>query len=140
MATKLVMRVAPGGLRCANEAEAEKLEGLHGREVMVTISQPRNIRFHKKFFAMLHAALQMADLEVSAEQWRAMVTAGAGWCDFVPGRDGLIAVPRSIAFGSMDETEFAKLYEDCIRFICANYLPDTTPEALADAAEFVGFL
>jgi len=140
VATEIICRVVPGGLRAANEVEAEKLETLRGRNVLVKISQPRNLGFHKLFFAMLGVALGMADIEVNAEQWRAIVTVGAGWCTFVPGREGLIAVPKSISFGAMDETEFRRLYEAAIGFICVNYLHGTAPQELDDQAQFLAFL
>lgn len=130
----------PGGVRAANEAEAAKLEALKGREVICSIRQPRNLKFHRRFFAMLHAGLEMADTELGMEQWRALVTVGAGWCDFIEGKTGTIAIPRSISFARMDETEFTRLYDDCIRFICANYLNGTTPDELREAAAFLEFM
>jgi len=140
VATEIICRVVPGGLRAANEVEAEKLETLRGRDVLVKISQPRNLGFHKLFFAMLKISLDMADIEINAEQWRAIVTVGAGWCTFVPGRQGLIAVPKSISFGAMDETEFHRLYEAAIGFICANYVFAATPRDLDAQARFLAFL
>ena len=108
--------------------------------MLAKISQPRNLQFHKLFFAMLSVALDMADVQATPEQWRAMVTCGAGWCDFVAGKDGLIAVPKSISFGALDETEFRRLYDDVIKFICANYLHGTTPQELDSQAQFMAFL
>jgi len=125
MPTDVICRVAPGGLMAVNAGEAEKLAELVGREVMAKISQPRNIAFHRKFFALLAAARMMADTEYNAEQFRAYVTAGAGYCDFITDDEGgTVAIPKSISFGSMDETEFERLYQDTLTFICKTWVLD----------------
>jgi hypothetical protein len=136
MAIKVVMRVQPGGLMAVNAAEASKLDDMLGREVQATISQPRNLKFHRKFFAMLHTAQHMADVNLNAEQWRKLVLTGAGYCTFHEIGSRMIAIPKSISFGSMDETEFAKLYSDCLDFICANYV-DERPESLDAMLSFM---
>lgn len=125
MPTDVICRVAPGGLMAVNAGEAEKLAELVGREVMAKISQPRNIAFHRKFFALLAAARMMADTEYNAEQFRAYVTVGCGYCDFIKHPEGrTVAIPKSISFGSMDETEFERLYQDALTFICKTWVLD----------------
>jgi hypothetical protein len=136
MATKVVMRVVPGGLMAVNRAEESKFDDLIGREVQASISQPRNLKFHRKFFAMLHLAREMADLDVNAEQFRHLVLVGAGYCTFHEIGGRVIAIPKSMSFGSMDETEFSKLYSDCLDFICANYV-DETPGRLDAMLHFM---
>jgi len=93
--------------------------------MMVTIKQPRNIRFHRKFFALLSVARDMADTEYNAEQFRAYVTAGAGYCEFITDKEGgVVAVPKSISFASMDDDEFERLYSDVLTFICQTWVLD----------------
>lgn len=121
MATDVLVKIMPGGLRCVNEAESSKLHGLYGREVSARISQPRNLKFHKKYFQLLHVARDMADQDYTTEQFRALCIAGAGYCDFIQGRDGMIAVPRSMSFGAMDEITFNRLYQDTLTFICQRW-------------------
>lgn len=126
MAVKIVCKVVPGGLMCANNTEADKLEDLKGQEVMATITRPRNLPFHRKFFALLGVARDMARTEANPEQFRHMVLAGAGWCDFVQTKSGkLVAVPKSISFAAMDDVEFQKLYSDCMDFICKEWVMDS---------------
>lgn len=122
--TEVLVQVVPGGLRAVNALEADKLDGLLGREVMASIRQPRNIRFHRKFFALLGTARSMIDEEYTLEQFRALCIAGAGYCDFVQGASGLVAVPRSMSFAAMDETEFDRLYQDVLTFICQKWVLD----------------
>ena len=93
--------------------------------MMVKISQPRNLAFHKKFMALLGVALGMVDTEKNPEQFRATVTCGAGWCDFTTNNEGtLIAVPKSISFAAMDDTEFERLYQAALTYICREFVVD----------------
>ena len=55
-----MVRIVPGGMMASNAIEAEKLEQFRGREMMVKISQPRNLAFHRKFFSLLGTARSMA--------------------------------------------------------------------------------
>ena len=137
MAIEVVCKVMPGGLRVVNSAEATKLEHLIGKEVSARIHIPRNLKFTRKFFAMLKSALDMSDVQMNDEQWRAWVIAGAGWCDFLKYGDKLVAVPKSISFASMDDAEFERLYQDCLTFICAKYVKDETPETLDQMMQFM---
>ena len=121
MSTDIIMRCVPGGLQAANAIEAEKLEPLHYKEVMASIKQPRNIRFHRKYFALLGVARDMADTDLNAEQFRAYVTVGGGHCDYIESVGQVVAIPRSISFAAMDETEFERLYQDTLTFICGTW-------------------
>lgn len=110
---------------CVNAAEASKLETLKGKVVSAKISQPRNLAFHRKFFALMKATLDMIDQEYNVTQWRTICLCGAGWCDFVPGPDGVLcAVPKSISFADMDQTEFELLYSNVLDYICREYVTE----------------
>jgi hypothetical protein len=124
VAVDVIVRVVPGGLMAVNQAECDKLERMIGREVSARISQPRNLAFHRKFFALLHAGLQMSGAEFNDEQFRAVCITGAGHCDFVEVNGKLVAIPRSISFAAMDELEFDQLYRDVHSFICENWAVD----------------
>ncbi len=142
MAIEVICKVLPGGLRVVNSAEATKLEHLLGKEVSARIYIPRNLKFHRKFFAMLNTAFDMSDFRINdqpgnKEQYRTHVTVGAGWCDFHKYGDKFVAVPRSIEFAKMDEAEFERLYHDCLSFICANYVVEETPETLDQMMQFM---
>ena len=135
MSTDVLVQVVPGGLRAVNALESDKLATLMGREVLAKVSQPRNIRFHRKYFALLGTAASMIDEDYTSEQFRALCIAGAGYCEFVPFGEKLVAVPRSMSFASMDETEFDRLYHDTLTFICKRWVLDENQ--LMQMLEFV---
>ncbi len=124
MSIDIIVKVVPGGLAAANQAEASKLEPFAGREMSVSLSNPRNLAFHRKFFALLYAGRELANTEFNAEQFRAVVTTGAGWADFIEQDGRMVAVPRSISFASMKQEEFENLYSDVLDFICNNWVVD----------------
>ena len=125
MPTDIYCRVMHGGLVTVNQVEADKLSQFLGKEVKVSISQPRNIRFHKKYFALLAVGRDMADTNYNSEQFRAYVTVGAGYCEFLTDKEGgVVAIPKSISFAAMSEDEFERLYQDTVSFICQNWVLD----------------
>ena len=124
MSTNIIMQVFPGGLRAVNDIEADKLDQFMGQELMVTITRPRNIRFHRKYFALLGTAQQMVDDDYTAEQFRAVCIAGAGYGEFIESDVGVVFVPKSISFAAMDDTVFERLYQDTLTFICRKWVLD----------------
>ena len=137
--TGIIMRRTVQGLSPVDQGAWELLTGERiklGDDVLCKITRPRNLQFHRKFFAMINETFDMQDQFETKEQWRAVVTAGAGYCDFIKGRDDvLVAIPKSIAFHSMGEAEFERLYQDALTFICAKYVHDE-PDRLATILEF----
>jgi len=125
MSTDVLVQVVPGGLRAVNGVESDKLNQLRGREVMAKISQPRNTHFHRKYFALLGVALDMVPEDYTAEQFRALCTVGAGYCEFLGSGEKMIAIPKSISFANMDETQFERLYQDTLSFICKTWELDS---------------
>jgi hypothetical protein len=72
---------------------------------------PRNLSFHKKFFAMLNLAFANQEEFKSFESFREAVIIGAGYYRTIQrlhGEEMILA--KSIKFSSMDEAEFDSLY------------------------------
>jgi hypothetical protein len=124
MATDIYVRIVPGGAMAVNQIEADKFLQFRGKEMKATFTVPRNYEFHKKFMALVGVGYDMADTDLNFEQFRKYCTAGAGYCDFIEHDGELVAVPRSISFAAMDETEFSRLYQDLLKFICQKWVLD----------------
>lgn len=123
----------------ADEHAQQYCEKLSLTDILVGyFSRPRNIKFHRKYFAMLNTAYEMWDapltaeykgktyeVEKSIEVFRDWLTVMAGHYDVVVlPTGGVKFVAKSIAFHKMDEDEFSKLYSDTINAIIKHVLPD----------------
>jgi hypothetical protein len=113
---KQIYRKAEGGFVPASAAAERFYEKTKfGDLVELKSSKPRNIKHHKLFFDLLEWVSENVDGYDSEDQVLHVVKIRMGHCDFVPdGRGGLIAVPRSISFPSMDEVEFANFHRRAI--------------------------
>jgi hypothetical protein len=80
--------------------------------VYVEFYFPRNPKLHKLFFKRLHNVFKMQELFAEFDDFRLWVTVQAGYCNFVPGKDGkLCAIPKSIRYSKMDDLEFEAYFE-----------------------------
>ena len=135
--TEIIMMKTGQGWIPADEHQAELLDGYAlGDLAKVKFTKSRNLQFHRKYFALIGETFHMQDIALNKKGWRAIVQTGAGYCDFVKGKDDqLVAVPQSIAFHKMDDLEFSRLYSDSIDFICMRYVQDN-PDHLRQVLEF----
>lgn len=121
MSTDVVCTVVHGGLYPATAAEASKLEDMHGHEVMAKVSKPRNLRYHRKGFALMHAIFGLANTDLTFEVFRKVLVAKAGYGEFIQNGDQLLFVPKSLAWGKMDETEFNRVCNDILTIALRDY-------------------
>lgn len=92
----------------------------------------RNIRFHRKFMALLNCAWAYLPEATQGgfrtiENFRKYLTVAAGFCDvfYSPTYGQWVEIPKSLSFDKMDDAEFQKLYEsvrNIIDSILANYV------------------
>lgn len=99
-----------------------------GAGISVEASRMRNVRFHRKFFALLRLAFdswepQAADFDMMRsgavvpvakdfESFREHVLILAGHCDATYGADGSVRLKaKSIAFENLDDFEFEEIYK-----------------------------
>jgi hypothetical protein len=136
----------PGGmLRPANQPDSEALKKVAaGRLLNAKIIQPRNPRFHRKFFAMLGFFFELWELpedleyngikpEKNFEQFRNDILVAAGFRELVANIRGEVRYrARSISFGAMDEAEFNEVYKlvfnVCWKYVMENSVARMTPE------------
>ena len=110
-------------------ADGQSAEILHKQKVgqgfRVRMTKIRNIRFHRKFFALLNYAFDTWEptekeyrghpVQKNFDQFRRDITILAGFYETAVRLDGSIRITaKSISFASMDETEFEELYSKVI--------------------------
>lgn len=135
MKLKLLNTIA--GLKPLYDEDYEEKKKLKLGEVYeVTIKQPRNLAFHRKYFALINLAWEYQSEKVvehfhhNQELFRKTVEVAAGWCDvmYSISRKEWIEIPKSISFDKMDNNEFTLLYDRVKDILYAYFLKDVSTE------------
>ena len=91
------------------------------------ILEPRNIKFHRKFFALLNLAFENQERIEKFNNFRSDVTIQAGFYETYINLNGEeVKVARSISFAKMKNPEFEDLYNACFRVILNKVLIGST--------------
>lgn len=120
-----------GVLMPASEGDTETLANItEGETVRADIKRPRNIAFHRKYFALLDVLFNIFEPEITGEKWyngvapvknrdrfRKDIAIATGHYELVITIKGECrAEAKSISFASMDETQFSELYSRTIDY------------------------
>lgn len=126
MAETVFMRRKLGGLRPIDAASAEALERIpETEEVRVEITRPRNLKHHRKFFALLNAIYPHQKTYPTHKLFRAAVSVAMGFGETTKLPDGrVIIVPESISFANMDQAAFEQFYDRAVELMVTRILPN----------------
>jgi len=104
------------GLKPIDDEDIRKLKKIEEGEIVVAeYKLQRNIRFHRKLFALLDLMYTNDRLEITRELYRKEMLLACGYFDSYQGYDGEIRrEPKSMSFASMDEDTFNSLYQDML--------------------------
>jgi len=128
----------PSGFTPASEEDFDAcLKFKVGNEVRADIVQPRNVGFHRKFFAMLKVGFDAWEppekefrglpVQKSFDRFRKDCTIAAGFYEPVANLKGEVrAEAKSISFASMDEAEFEKVYSAVANVLLQRVLTNYT--------------
>jgi len=100
-----------------NSDLAEKKKLKIDREYKAKITNPRNIKFHKKLFALLNLGHQNTRINLPFEAYRARCIMKAGYVHIYETPNGTMFLPESISFASMSEDIFSELYSRILTVI-----------------------
>lgn len=126
MAEITVIKLPNGSLAPADDESSDYLRRRKiGQAFRVRISTMRNVRFHRKFFALMKYAFDAWNppareynghaIEKNFDTFRKEMIIAAGYYDASYGYDGRVVLSaRSISFSEMDEEEFDILYSAVI--------------------------
>ena len=109
----MMVKQLNGSLIPAHDSDYEKLKKIKlNKMVEVEITQKRNLKFLRKFFALINLVYQNQEYYSSIDHLRRDLTIESGYYDVrlnkFTGEE--IIEPKSISFASMDEIEFSELY------------------------------
>jgi len=111
---KLLVIKTPRGLLPVYDSDMEIYSKIPmNKEFEIEYVKKRNLKFHKKYFALLKLAFENQSDYRLLEDLRRDVIITAGWYDetvsVITGE--VLKVAKSISFAQMDEVEFSQLYE-----------------------------
>lgn len=125
--SEALMQKHLGALRPADDtAKAELAKLKHGQTVRVEWKRLRNPRQHALYWALIGLVFEHQERYATRDQLHNAIKVAVGYCDEVEGRGGrTIAIPKSIAFGNMDQGAFEEFLNAVIRLVCTRILPNT---------------
>lgn len=115
---------------CYDEDYEEKKKLKIGETYKAKITLARNLKFHKKFFALINCAWEYQNEKVveffhhNKDAFRKTVEIAAGLYEpvYLIGKKEWSQAPKSIAFDKMDEAEFMDLYDNVKRVLFQTFL------------------
>ena len=106
-----VVKTNMGTLVPAFDTDHETFKKMSVGDVMeMEWKKPRNPLFHRKYFALIRCVFQNTERFHNQNVCRLWLQMKAGFVDYVENDGELTAIPKSIAFHSMDELKFEQLY------------------------------
>mgnify|MGYP000545448444 CR=1 FL=1 len=112
----LLVKQLNGSFKPAFDSDYENAKKFKLNEVVkCKITKPRNIKFHKKFFALVNLVFNNQEKINNIDYFREELTIEAGFFEEYTGFNGeRKKQAKSISFASMDEFEFNELYSKFI--------------------------
>ena len=142
--TKVNLGLIPADIDSEIEYRKIKL----GATVKVKITNPRNIQFHRKYFALLNFAFEhWTPPELDSNKWnitpeksfdrfRKDLIIMAGYYDATHRLDGSVRIEaKSISFANMTADNFAELYSNTIDAVLKHILTNYSRDDLDDTVE-----
>lgn len=134
MATELIMQKnADGRLMPVDGLSAEVIDTLPiGKPLGVTIKQKRNLKHHKKYWALVAAVWPHQGLYPTKRRLSKGLLKAVGHTDDILNLETLDydSEAASIAFDSLDQEDFQQVYERVVEVVLTRILPGVNREDL----------
>lgn len=151
---EIVLTKAAGGVLVPCDPQAAEFISKMkiGAGVRATVTQQRNVKFHRKLFALFNLAFDHWEpaeatykgqiVAKNFELFRGNITVLAGYYEMaVDLRGDVRLTPKSISFASMSQDEFDSLYSSVVSVVLARILTNYTQDQLdAVMDQLLGFL
>lgn len=127
MARDIFFTISPLGRFHPNDARSAELYAdlPRGTVMRASVTQPRNVDHHRKFFALLQAIMPHQELYLSTDDLLDGIKLALGHVKESRNAETLEAVytPASINFGAMDQEAFETFYQKAVDLICRRIIP-----------------
>ena len=134
---KLLLLNTSQGLKPCYDSDYEERKKLKiGETYLANLKKPRNLQFHRKYFALINCSWEYQNEKVvahfnhSVEAFRKTVEIAAGWFEpvYLIDKKEWSQAPKSVAFDKMDELEFRELYDNVKRVLFQIFLRNINEE------------
>lgn len=113
-----------GVLRPVDQSSEEIVRGMAGKEVKAVLTMPRNIKHHKKYFALIGLVFDAQSHYTDRDDMRGDIMVALGYCKRIACWDGSVRVKEtSISFANMDQTKFDEVYSRTLDFVAKEIIP-----------------
>lgn len=107
-----------------------------GDIVTVEVKKPRNGKHHRLYWALVGMVWENQDRYETTEQLHNALKIAAGIYEPLEMPGGVIhKIPGSIAFDTMDQTEFSAFFDRVCDLVAKHFLPGVTAEILKHEIE-----
>lgn len=129
-------QVQLGKLCPVDDIGREYLAKKHGRTVKVSVSEPRNLGHHRKFFAMLQIILDNQEHYKSKDELLGVCKLRIGHVVTVQTKHGVERWPATINWAQMDQAAFDDFYSRAVAWVAEEVIPGLSLDMLnAEVAE-----
>jgi hypothetical protein len=121
------------GFAAADEATQDAMRSYKiGDTYRASVVKPRNLKAHRRYWALVNMVYQNTEGYASAELVHAHLKLLAGRCSPVVSKTTgeTFLVPESISFNAMDEAEFQDFWARCIKAVCEHIIPGIEVDAV----------
>ncbi len=102
----------------ADQDEKRKLK--LGQDYEVEVRMPRNVGYHRKFFALMNIGHQNTKMDMPFETYRIYIVTKAGYFKAYQTPKGVFYEADSISFSSMPQDVFEDVYSRCMDVIISD--------------------
>jgi hypothetical protein len=137
---KLTFLKSVGGVLLPSDDECiEAMNKIkNGTEIMIEYKQKRNVKFHRKAFALLNLVLKNQDKYSNINDLLVEFKLKSGhYEEHITTKGKIIYVPKSIAFSEMDELEFNELYSKFIDIALQQFISMSKEELEQQIINFI---
>ena len=84
------------------------------------VKQPRNLEFHKKYFALMRLGFSNQDWSKNFDDYREVMLKRAGFYRTINTPYGTEYKTENISFDNMDQSKFESVYDGVLEVICGD--------------------
>jgi len=136
---KAFFRVLPNRSLIPHDNETKEYIGRRevGQIISADIKMARNYGNHRRYFSFINATFGMQDHFEEIEAYRYWLTMKCGFFDTIIAPNGTTMFkPKSIAFDSMDEDEFKRVFSESINVFLKYFGGDLTENDVLQAISY----